>query len=48
LTLAAACDEARIENGELGLFECRILCGDIIYADARLMLWCTGDETGEA
>jgi len=48
LTLEADCDEARVEAGELGLFECRILCGDTMYADAHLMLWCAGDETGEA
>lgn len=48
LMLEAACDSACVEAGELGLFDCRILCGDTVYADARLMLWSTGNETGGA
>ncbi|MGH8128229.1 MAG: hypothetical protein ACRETC_07655 [Gammaproteobacteria bacterium] len=48
LTLEAACDGAQLSAGELGLFDCRILCGDTVYADARLMLWSAGGETGGA
>lgn len=48
MTVEADCEDAHVEAGELGLFECRILCGGMVYADARLMLWSGGVETGEA
>ncbi len=48
LLLEAACDGAQLSAGDLGVFDCRILYDDVMYADARLMLWSTGDETGGA
>ncbi len=48
LLIEAACDTVHTEADELGIFDCRILCGDCVYADARLMLWCAGEETGGA
>ncbi len=48
LLIEAACDTVHTEADELGIFDCRILCGKYVYADARLMLWCAGDQTGGA
>ncbi len=48
LIVEVDCESAQIETGEVGLFECRILCGGMVYADARLMLWSAGVETGDA
>lgn len=48
ILIEAACDTVRTEVDELGIFDCRILCDECVYADARLMLWCAGDQTGAA
>ena len=45
LTIESVCAAADLENGDLGTFECRILCADKPYVAARLMLWC--GETGQ-
>ncbi len=48
LRIEADCEAADLENGELGTFECRILCADKLYVSARLMLWCGDMNQGEA
>ncbi len=47
LRVEADCEAADLANGELGTFECRILCADKLYLSARLMLWCGEIDQGE-
>ena len=47
LTIEAVCEAAELADGELGTFECRILCADTLYVAARLMLWCGGTDQGK-
>lgn len=44
LLVEADCEAASLASGELGTFECRILCADNLYVSARLMLWCSETE----
>lgn len=47
LRIEAVCRAAEVAAGELGSFECRILCGETEGARARLMLWCADDSPGD-
>ncbi len=46
LRVEAACEAASLASGELGTFECRILCADKLCVSARLMLWCGETDQG--
>lgn len=47
LLIEAQCETASLEAGEMGTFRCRILCGEITYLTARLMIWCGADRQGD-
>ena len=47
LTIEAVCEAAELTHGELGTFECRILCADKLSVAARLMLWCGETDQGK-
>ena len=40
LLIDARCEAAGAAAGEMGLFDCRILCAGTAYLKARLLLWC--------